>query len=47
MRYSLFATLAAAAVKSVMAEDLLFVDSFEFVEYQEATTKLGYTSMCI
>lgn len=33
------AGLAASAV----AEDLLFVDMFEYDEYTEATTTLGYT----
>jgi hypothetical protein len=35
--------LMAGLTASTMAEDLLFVDNFEYDEYTEATTTLGYS----
>jgi hypothetical protein len=39
--------LLASLVASVTAEDLLFVDSFEFIEYTEATAALNYTAKIV
>ncbi|PQE07408.1 hypothetical protein CJF32_00005304 [Rutstroemia sp. NJR-2017a WRK4] len=39
----LWTSLAA----SVLAEDLLFVDTFEYQEFKEATTTLGYTTKVV
>jgi hypothetical protein len=39
----LWASLAA----SVLAEDLLFVDTFEYQEFKEATTTLGFTTKVV
>jgi hypothetical protein len=43
MRFAPLAMLAAAG--AAFAEDLLFIDSLEYTEYAEATTKLGYSGM--
>lgn len=47
MRTAFFPALAGLLTQlgSVLAEDLLFVDSLQYVEYKEATTTLGYTGM--
>jgi hypothetical protein len=42
MKLSTFGLMAGLAASAV-AEDLLFVDTFEYDEYTEATTTLGYT----
>lgn len=44
-----FATggLLASLTASVLAEDLLFVDNFEFKEFAEATSVLGYTTKVV
>ncbi|KAH8896575.1 hypothetical protein GQ53DRAFT_889812 [Thozetella sp. PMI_491] len=41
------AALAMSAAALVLAEDLLFIDSLEYVEYSEATTKLGYSAKVV
>jgi hypothetical protein len=42
MKFSTLGLMAGLAASAV-AEDLLFVDNFEYDEYVEATTTLGYT----
>jgi hypothetical protein len=42
MKFSSLGLMAGLAASAV-AEDLLFVDQFEYDEYTEATTTLGYT----
>jgi hypothetical protein len=42
MKFSTLGLMAGLAA-SAMAEDILFVDSFEYDEYTEATTTLGYS----
>ncbi|TGO32632.1 hypothetical protein BHYA_0300g00050 [Botrytis hyacinthi] len=39
--------LLASLTASVLAEDLLFVDKFEFKEFAEATSVLGYTTKVV
>ncbi|KAF7909357.1 uncharacterized protein EAF01_003075 [Botrytis porri] len=39
--------LLASLTASVLAEDLLFVDTFEFKEFAEATSVLGYTTKVV
>jgi hypothetical protein len=46
MKFSTVGLMAGLAASAV-AEDLLFVDTFEFDEYLEATTTLGYTAKVV
>ena len=46
MRLSTLSLLAGLAA-SVAAEDVLFVDTFEYEEYKEATTTLGLTAKVV
>lgn len=46
MKFSSFG-LVASMVASILAEDLLFVDVFEFQEYNEAITTLGMTTKVV
>jgi len=46
MRFSSVALLAGVAISAV-AEDLLFVDVFEYDEYNEAITTLGLTAKVV
>ena len=47
MRYSLWTALAASAARLVAAEDLLFIDTHQAIEYSEATSVLGYTAKVV
>src|SRR4051812_32698513 len=46
MKFSAFGLLASLAA-SAAAEDLLFVDQFQYVEYTEAVGPLGYTAKVV
>ncbi|ESZ89616.1 hypothetical protein SBOR_10000 [Sclerotinia borealis F-4128] len=46
MKFSTGGLLASLAT-SALAEDLLFVDTFEFKEFAEATSALGYTTKVV
>jgi hypothetical protein len=46
MKFSAFGLLATLAA-SVVAEDVLFVDQFQYVEYSEAIGTLGLTAKVV
>jgi hypothetical protein len=46
MKFSTLGLMAGLAA-SAAAEDLLFVDTFQYDEYIEATTTLGYTAKVV
>ncbi len=46
MKFSVFGLLAGLAA-SVLAEDVLFVDQFEYEEYSEAIGTLGLTAKVV
>lgn len=45
--FSYLTAAAATLIGSVWAEDLLFVDTLKYTEYQEATTTLGMTAKVV
>ena len=47
MRFSTTLGLLAGLASYAIAEDLLFVDTLQFEEYNEATTTLGYTAKVV